>query len=353
MKDLESDGPRSRMWSTRARAALRATTLATGIAGCGGGLLGGTPAPDYRGPASSHFDGKQFFNPEGEQGDPGGEGRGPKEFLEMITARRYWPKSLPVQTTVPDAQVQGDGLRVTWIGHSTTLLQTRGFNILIDPMWAHFDSPVQMLVRPRVRAPGVQLERLPKIDLVLISHTHLDHLDTKALKFVYDRDRPAIIGGFGIDALLQRDGIPARGGDWNERISVRPGLDILLNRAHHWSGRGLHDKDLVLWTGFTILLPGGECLLCRRHRSGEDAMGERGGSRGTHQAGDPSHRSQLHQNSAIPLPHHGSKRGRGLRAAEDPLRAWRSLGYVRDVGRAGEWSPRNVARCDEVPGSAR
>ena len=212
---------------------------------------------DYHGPTSSHFDGERFFNPDGEVGDAGGEGRGPLQFLEMVTAHRNWPKSVPIQLSIPDARLSGDAMRVTWVGHSTVLLQTQGFNILIDPMWEHFDSPVQAAVRPRVRAPGVQLKALPKIDLVLISHTHLDHLDMKALKYVYDRDRPAILGGLGIDTLLARNAIKAIVGDWNDRIDVKPGLGIILNRAHHWSGRALHDRNFVLWTGFTVLLPGG------------------------------------------------------------------------------------------------
>lgn len=212
---------------------------------------------DYKGPVSPHFDGERFFNPDGEVGNAGGEGRGPLQFLEMVTAHRNWPKSVPIQLSVPDARVYGNRMRITWIGHATTLLQTQGFNILIDPMWAHFDSPVQIAVRPRVRAPGVDLEKLPKIDLVLISHTHLDHLDMRALKYVYRRDRPAIVGGLGMDTLLGRHGVKAIAGDWNERIDIEPGLNIVLNRAHHWSGRTLDDRDLVLWAGFTIVLPGG------------------------------------------------------------------------------------------------
>jgi L-ascorbate metabolism protein UlaG (beta-lactamase superfamily) len=206
---------------------------------------------------SSHYDGKQFFNPEGEEGDAGGEARGPLQFLEMVVAKRKWPRSVPVQPSVPAARVDGDGMRITWVGHATTLLQTQGLNILIDPMWEHFDSPVQVAVRPRVRAPGVSLKNLPKIDLILISHTHFDHLDMRSLKYVYDRDRPAVLGGLGINTLLRRHGIKAIEGDWNQRVTIKAGLDIALSRAHHWSGRALRDRNLVLWTGFVIILPGG------------------------------------------------------------------------------------------------
>lgn len=227
------------------------------LAACAHGLRGADAAPLYHGPVSDHFDGLRFFNPEGEQGAAGGGGKGPHEFLAMVGAHRNWPKSVPIQRSVPEERVAGDRLRVTWIGHATVLIQTQGLNVLVDPIWAHFDSPVQAVVRPRVRAPGVRIEDLPPIDLVLISHTHLDHLDMGALKFVHDRDRPMIVGGLGFDALMRGEGMKGLAGDWGDRIAVRPGIDLVLNRAHHWSGRWLNDRDLVLWTGFTLVLPGG------------------------------------------------------------------------------------------------
>lgn len=228
------------------------------MAGCAA-IKGGTPAPLYSGPHSSHFDGREFFNPEdrGQLANPGGGDMQQGEIMNLIMHSGKWPKSVPINRSVPARQVLGDQLRVTWIGHATTLVQTQGLNILIDPVWAHFNSPIQIRVRPRSRAPGVRIEDLPKIDLVVISHTHIDHLDMEALKYVYDRDHPMIVGGLGIDRLLRKNGMNAIGGDWGETVPVRPGIGVIINRAHHWSGRWLNDHNLVLWAGYTFVLPGG------------------------------------------------------------------------------------------------
>lgn len=238
------------------RTGLSAMVAAVALSGCS--AIGKKPASAlYVGGASDHFDGTHFFNPEGEVGNAGGGGKKAGDFLAMIGHKGKWPHSIPINRSVPDKRVDGQRMRVTWIGHATTLVQTQGLNILVDPMWTHFDSPVQGLVRPRVREPGVRIEDLPKIDMVLISHTHLDHLDMGALDYVYQRDRPTIVGGLGIDTLLNKRGMTAVGADWGQRVNVKPGIDLVANRAHHWSGRGLNDRDLTLWLGFTLVLPGG------------------------------------------------------------------------------------------------
>lgn len=147
---------------------------------------------------------------------------------------------------------------VTWIGHATVLVQTQGLNILTDPVWASRDSPVQFAGPRRVRRPGVRLVDLPRIDLVLISHTHFDHLDLRALRWMHRRDRPTIVAGLGVDRLLARSGLTARVGDWGDTLQLRPGLAVTLLRAHHWSAHGLHDRDETLWTGFRIDIPGAD-----------------------------------------------------------------------------------------------
>ncbi|MBW6532632.1 MBL fold metallo-hydrolase [Sphingomonas sp. RRHST34] len=237
---------------------LLAGMLAMLLVGCAS-TKGKAPAPLYAGPPSPHFDGREFFNPEDKTAlaNPGGGRMQDGEILSLIKHRGKWPRSVPINRSVPAPRVDGDQLRVTWIGHATTLVQTQGLNILIDPVWAHFNSPIQVRVRPRPRGPGVRLEDLPKIDLVLISHTHIDHLDMQALRYIYDRDKTQIIGGLGIDNLLRRNGMKAIGGEWGQTIPIKTGVDVVVNRAHHWSGRWINDHNLVLWAGYTIVLPGG------------------------------------------------------------------------------------------------
>lgn len=214
----------------------------------------------YHGPKSDHFDGDHFFNPEGEQGTGGAQRDGIGTFLRIAEGRgghHSWPASVPVVQTVPPRRVDGDRMLITWIGHATTLVQTQGVNILIDPVWAKRDSPTQLAGPRRVRKPGVKLEDLPKIDLVLISHNHYDHLDMAALKVIDRRDHPLIVTGLGNDTLLAENGIAAKAGDWGQTIAFRPGIAVEITRAHHWSARWYDDRDRALWCGFRVTMPSG------------------------------------------------------------------------------------------------
>lgn len=208
---------------------------------------------------SDHFDGQRFFNPDGEQGSGGAQRRGPWAQVEDAIDPAYtsWPKSVPVTPSVPPRRIEGSAMLVTWIGHSTVLVQTDGLNILTDPVWAKRASPVSLVGPRRVREPGVRLKDLPKIDLVLLSHDHYDHLDTDTMKRIWSRDRPLIVTGLENDRLLARYGVTAVAKDWGDRVSVRPGIDVIVDRAHHWSAHGIGDHDRSLWCGFTVTLPGG------------------------------------------------------------------------------------------------
>ncbi|MDQ8757091.1 MBL fold metallo-hydrolase [Sphingosinicella sp. LHD-64] len=223
---------------------------------------GQTPASRiyYTGAASDHFNGETFFNPDGEQGSGGAQRASRAHFMAIATGKaghHNWSRAVPVRASVPPRRIEGDRMLVTWIGHATALVQTQGLNILLDPVWAHRDSPVQFAGPRRVRAPGVRIEDLPPIDLVLISHNHYDHLDIGALRHLAARDRPMIVAGLGNDALLARHGLQVTARDWGERVTLRPGVDIILERAHHWSAHWTDDHDRALWAGFTVTLPGG------------------------------------------------------------------------------------------------
>ncbi|MDB5736427.1 MAG: hypothetical protein JWO65_95 [Sphingomonas bacterium] len=223
-------------------------------------LLAACSAPIfYHGPKSDHFDGRHFFNPDGEQGTGGAQHEGAAQYLDdaMFHPRNAWPISVPIARSVPPPRVDGEAMLVTWIGHSTVLIQTQGLNILTDPVWAQRASPVQFAGPRRVRAPGVRFHSLPKIDLVLLSHDHYDHMDMKVLGKLWRRDRPLIVTGLGNDVRLAAEGINATARDWGQSVPVRPGMTVILDRVHHWSARGEKDRDATLWTGFTVTLPGG------------------------------------------------------------------------------------------------
>src|SRR3546814_12594273 len=93
----------------------------------------------------------------------------------------------------------------TWVGHATLLVQTQGLNILTDPIWSERASPFTFTGPKRVRAPGIRFDDLPKIDFVLLSHNHYDHMDMPTLKRLWERDGPLIVTGLGTGTLLARN----------------------------------------------------------------------------------------------------------------------------------------------------
>ena len=226
----------------------------------------------YQGPPSDHFDGAHFFNPEGGELPDNGPRRyfTPTRLIRffLTDGRPVWPDQVPVHPTVPPVRVAGGTMRVTWIGHSTVLIQTRCLNILTDPIWSDYASPLPPLGPKRHRAPGVRFDDLPPIDLVLISHSHYDHLDIPTLRRLWSRDHPLIVTSLGNDAIMAAKGIESQARDWGGRVPVRPivpGCDpgsrvapeVIIERVHHWGTRFGRDRNRALWSGFTVMLPGG------------------------------------------------------------------------------------------------
>ncbi len=257
---------------TRAAKALGSVLLFAAIALC----LAPTLVPPfldriyYSGPVSDHFDGAHFFNP----GEPAPERIDPRRFLNRWAQgeRAAWPDSVPVQPSRPPARVAGAAMLVTWIGHSTVLVQTRGINILTDPIWSERASPVSFAGPGRVREPGVRFEELPRIDLVLVSHNHYDHLDLPTLQRLWARDRPLIVTSLGNDTILRNAGIEARAFDWGRGMNLScdaqpapapadhaaiPPCAVTVERVHHWGSRWGTDRNRALWSGFSVRLPGG------------------------------------------------------------------------------------------------
>ncbi|WP_207791610.1 MBL fold metallo-hydrolase [Sandaracinobacteroides saxicola] len=211
--------------------------------------------PAYVGPVSDHFDGERFFLP----GAPNVGDKGVGELLRWRIGRTpaVWPASVPVTPVVPAARVDGEAMVVTMVGHASVLVQTQGLNILTDPLWSARASPVAWAGPQRVRAPGVRFEDLPRIDLVLVSHGHYDHLDLPTLKRLWARDRPLIVTPLGNGTLLAAHGVTALARDWGERVVVRDGIEVIVEPVQHWSSRWGVDRNRALWGGFTVVLPGG------------------------------------------------------------------------------------------------
>lgn len=203
-------------------------------------------------PRSDHFDGKQFYNP---------WERRPAALFDLLRWRmtskpRSWPTRLENKfQALPKTRVTGSDLHATFVGHATVLLQTEGLNILTDPIWSESASPFSWFKIPRIHPPGISFSHLPPIDIVLISHSHYDHLDLKTLEQLWTRDQPQIFAPLGIDRIAPH--IPMKTLDWHQSVSVDNEVAIHLQPAQHWSKRGLWDTDKTLWGSFVIETPSG------------------------------------------------------------------------------------------------
>ena len=228
----------------------------------------------YQGPESDHYDGERFFNPDGDAdtaAPPTGGSRAGFfwNYLTGNDGRPPWPASVPVTPSKPKARVEGGRMVATWVGHATVLVQTNGLNILTDPIWSERASPFGFVGPKRVAAPGVRFEELPKIDVVLLSHNHYDHMDLPTLERLWARDRPLIMTSLGNDAILRGRGIEAVPLDWGGRRSVRPDVEVVVNRNHHWGSRWFRDRNRALWSSFVVRLPGGNLFF-----AGDTGMGD-------------------------------------------------------------------------------
>lgn len=211
----------------------------------------------YTGPKSDHFDGERFFNPDGVI--PGG-------FRDLMRwwrddSRKPWPTDWPspYEPARPEPRVEGDALRVTMVGHAAILIQTASLNLLTDPVWSQRVSPFSFMGPKRVNQPGIRFEDLPKIDAVLLSHNHYDHMDVATIRRLKAAHDPLVITPLGNDRILQRaiPGLRVETRDWNGHVDLGS-VRIHFEPAHHWSARWTRDRRMALWAAFVIETPGGK-----------------------------------------------------------------------------------------------
>jgi L-ascorbate metabolism protein UlaG (beta-lactamase superfamily) len=148
------------------------------------------------------------------------------------------------------------GLRVTWFGHSSALIELDGARILIDPFWSARASPVQWAGPKRWYAPPMALSDLPMIDAVVISHDHYDHLDRTAIMALKSGNSIFVVP-LGVGAHLARWGVAEsriKELDWWQSTRVG-GLEVIATPARHKSGRLPTQNDKTLWAGYAIVSP--------------------------------------------------------------------------------------------------
>lgn len=218
-----------------------------------GATLGGCcafSAAPYRGRPSIHYHHGAFQNEHPR--DHGGFWR----LLRWQLSRRRGPWRERVAAKPgppPPRRVEGKGLRVTFIGHATLLLQLDGLNVLTDPVYSARIGPVSGVGPTRVRPPGVRFADLPRIDVVIISHNHYDHMDLPTLLRLQRAFQPRFFVGLGNAAYLHERGLRRVVElDWWEQRELAPGFALHSVPAQHFSSRGLCDFDQTLWTGYVL-----------------------------------------------------------------------------------------------------
>jgi L-ascorbate metabolism protein UlaG (beta-lactamase superfamily) len=229
-----------------------------------GGLdvMGGTPTGERlaRMQRSPNYRDGQFHNSDTtELGVEGSVGSSLKRWL-FGPEERHPPAPIPtVKLTRADfATPPASGLRATWLGHSTVLVEIDGLRLLFDPVWATRASPSSLIGPKRFFEVPLGVDELPALDAVVASHDHYDHLDRDVVKALA-RAQPSMrfIVPLGVGAHLEKWGVaPERVTDldWWERTTLGT-LTLTATPARHFSGRGLSDQNHTLWSSWSVRGP--------------------------------------------------------------------------------------------------
>ena len=187
-----------------------------------------------------------------------GNDKGFYDFIKWQLTRKKskWPTEIiePEEYDKPPKSISGDEFRVSMVGHSTILIQTHGLNILTDPIWSDRASPVGFAGPKRAIYPGVKFAELPRIDIVIVSHNHYDHMDKETIKMLIKDHNPLFITPTKNDAILKDFDSTVRviPLDWYEDTKINGDVKIWCYPAKHWSGRYVLDSNDALWGAFII-----------------------------------------------------------------------------------------------------
>ncbi len=231
-------------------------------------------------PVSDHFDGETFFNPTIEQRSSMGMLKGLS--LWLFQDKAVWPKDVknkaPAQ--LPSA-VAKNQVAITFVNHASFLIQMENLNILTDPVWSKRVSPFSFLGPARVRPPGIDFEQLPKIDVVLISHNHYDHMDRDTLLKLEQKFAPKFFVALGDAERARSWGLKnVQEMDWWDSAQILETVKITFAPTQHFSSRGLFDRNHSLWGSYMIerggkrLYFGGDAGYSKHYKTIHERMGD-------------------------------------------------------------------------------
>jgi L-ascorbate metabolism protein UlaG (beta-lactamase superfamily) len=198
-------------------------------------------------PSRPHFDGTRFRNPTGQNGRP------TSDVPRMLSApRAAWPRSVPVRERTAEPRRADAWATVTFVGHSTFVIQTPAATLITDPVFSERASPLSFIGPRRVRRPAIPLESLPAIDAVLLSHNHYDHCDLASLRALRKRFDPVLLTLVGNARLARAAGYRRiEELDWWQAATVAP-VPTVATPAQHFSARTPFDRNRALWGGFVL-----------------------------------------------------------------------------------------------------
>jgi L-ascorbate metabolism protein UlaG (beta-lactamase superfamily) len=200
----------------------------------------------------------------------GGERRVPRGPLPSMDPLDAWSK--------PPAS----GLRATWLGHSTVLVEIEDYRVLTDPVWGPRASPSRLAGPKRFQPVPVPLRAMPPVDLVIVSHDHYDHLDYPTIRELARRDVP-FVTSLGVGAHLEAWGVrPERIVEldrWETHALPDTGLTVTSGPSQHFSGRSLKDRNATLWSSLVLRSPrhavffGGDSGLTTEYAQARERLG--------------------------------------------------------------------------------
>jgi L-ascorbate metabolism protein UlaG (beta-lactamase superfamily) len=182
-------------------------------------------------------------------------GSGWTMLRELLVGEHHRHPSGPIPLGDPGAggPASDDGLQVTWYGHSSALVEIEGRTVLFDPVWSDRCSPSRLLGPRRMHPPPVAIEELPRLDAIVISHDHYDHLDQPTVEVLVRSQTAPFVVPLGVGAHLDRWGVPADRIielDWDESTMIGD-VRLTATEARHFSGRGF-SRDGTLWASWVV-----------------------------------------------------------------------------------------------------